>query len=281
MILIADSGSFKTNWRILKADGQVMDFNTIGLNPYFTGSEEFQKEIKAHFPEEIRFEDISAVYFYGAGCGSPEKGKIIEEALKEVFPEAFVEVHTDLLAAARACFGSHEGLVVILGTGSNHGDYDGENIVQSFPSLGYILGDEGSGAQLGKSLITSFLLGELPKPLHDSFLHQYKLTREEILDHLYSKPRPNRFLASFVPFLWYYRQEPFISQMVKTSFRKLVNTHLVRYPGFSSKPLGCTGSVAHFFAEEFLGVVGEKGGRVDCILHHPIDKLVNYHFTQK
>lgn len=277
MILIADSGSFKTNWRILAGEEKLMEFNTMGLNPFFNSKQEIIEQVEEHFPKEVSKAQITTVFFYGSGCGSKDKVSIVQEAMKELFVHAEVQIHTDLLASARACFGKKHGIVVILGTGSNNGYYDGETIVRSCPSLGYILGDEGSGAQLGKKLITAFLLGELPEQLHEKFLKQYKLTREEILDHLYSKPRPNRFLASFTPFLWYYRQNDFVSEMVQSSLRELVNTHLIKYPEFKTEPLRCTGSVAHFFAEEFSGVVGEQGGKVDCILHHPIENLVDYH----
>lgn len=281
MILIADSGSFKTNWRILKDERMLAEFNTMGLNPYFTGSEEIQKEIKTHFPEEIRFEAITAIYFYGAGCGSPEKGKIVEEALKAVFSGAFVEVNTDLLAAARACFGKKQGIIVILGTGSNNGFYDGQKITRQVPSLGFILGDEGSGAQLGKKLISAFLLGELPVDLNESFINQYKPDRNQILDQLYSKPRPNRFLASFIPFLWWHRKHEFVNRMVTNSFGALIQKYLMKFPEFTQTSTRFTGSVAHFFEEELTMEVAKAGGRVDCILQHPIDRLAEYHLTNK
>ncbi len=277
MILIADSGSFKTNWRILKDAGRVEAFNTIGLNPYFTGSEEIQQEIKAHFPREILMEQIREVHFYGSGCGAAEKGKMVENSLSELFSKAKVSVNTDLLASARACFGKKQGIVLILGTGSNNGLYDGEKITRQIPSLGYVLGDEGSGSQLGKKLLKACLMGELPEDLQESFLHRYNMGREEILDKLYSKPRPNKFLASFTPFLWWHRQHGYVQDIITESFSGLIQHCLKKYPEFYSVPVRCTGSVAHFFSQEITSMVSAAGGRVDCILQHPADALAEYH----
>lgn len=277
MILIAESGSFKTHWRILKNNKETVEFNTLGLNPFFTGQAEISEQLINHFPPEINKNEISRVYFYGAGCGSSEKGQIIIEALTSVFARAMINIHTDLLAAARACYGRNQGIVVILGTGSNSGYYNGEKIISTVPSLGYILGDEGSGAQLGKRLLTAYLLDELPGELYVSFNQQYKLQRDEILYNLYSMPRPNRFLASFTPFLWWHRNHPFVKDVVENSFRGLIDRYLSKYPEFTTEPIRCTGSVAHFFAAEITSLIARAGGKVDCILQHPIDNLVDYH----
>lgn len=279
MILIADSGSFKTHWRFISGETPAGGFNTTGMNPFFISPEEISQEIRSNIPSDISTDEISEVYFYGSGCGSQAKGQMMIDTLQGVFRNARVQVFTDLLASARACFGTAQGLVAILGTGSHSGYYDGSEVRTSVPSLGYILGDEGSGSQMGKMLLTAYFLDEMPKDLHEGFQRQYHLTREHILDELYSKSRPNRFLASFTPFLWWNKSHPYIREMINHSLKGLVNRYLSKYPQFFTEPIRCTGSVAHFFEEEMKDMIASSGGRLDLVLHHPVEQLVNYHLS--
>ena len=200
MKLIADSGATKSDWVLIDKSGERMSFQLLGMNPFYIGSDKII-EILAH--DIVPFTDqkkISEVHFYGAGCSSPNKKMMIEEAIQNVFKNSRITVESDLLGAARALFGNKEGLACILGTGSNSCYYDGQTIVKTLPSLGYFFADEGSGAHMGKIFIKDYLLGNLPKKVEESFKKEFNYTRDNILDAIYNMPFPNRFLASFCDF---------------------------------------------------------------------------------
>ena len=201
MILVADSGSTKTNWGLVDNENNVVSFQTIGLNPFYVTKGIVKNELLLHFPSDINTNYIKNIYFYGAGCSSTERCNIIKSGIEYLFKKAKVYVAHDLIGAARALFGNEKGIVAILGTGSNAACFDGKKITKNISSLGYILGDEGSGAYLGKMFITDFLNNELPNNLYNKFINEYEITKENILDAIYSKPFPNRFLASFTRFL--------------------------------------------------------------------------------
>ncbi|MEO1654712.1 MAG: N-acetylglucosamine kinase, partial [Bacteroidota bacterium] len=238
MILIADSGSTRTDWQILGADQRSEHLSTKGMNPYYQGAEEMRqtifKELLPHIQEEIK-----EIYFYGAGCSLEKNQKRVAAVLMEGFPEAKIEVSHDLLAAARSLGGKDACLVGILGTGSNACFYDGKVIASTQLNLGYILGDEGSGAHLGKQLIQDFMHAEMPPLLREKFARQFKITRGEILEQVYQKPLANRYLASFSKFLFENQEVTYCKLLVFNSFDDFIRKYLLKL--FEEKPI-----VAHF-----------------------------------
>ncbi len=198
MILIADSGSTKTEWSLVGRNGVERTFRTAGINPYLLSEDEVRRILTREVLVELPIERITEVYFYGAGCvGRPAETLCVQ--LHRVIGPETVEVNSDLLAAARALCGDAPGIVAILGTGSNSGYYDGHDITRRVPSLGFLLGDEGSGSDLGKHLLADALKGLLPEPLARQFFDCYPLTQEEVLDAVYRRPMPNRYMARFLP----------------------------------------------------------------------------------
>src|SRR5690606_36436131 len=202
MIIIADGGSTKTNWCLLYKAGQKIYFNTEGYNPYFVSTQYIIDSLKKNLPSDLEREEIREVNYYGAGCSTDEKEKIVAKALKVIFSKAKVQVGHDLLAAARALLGLETGFAAILGTGTNTGLYNGRDIIHNIDSAAYILGDEGSGCYIGKKLLTDYLRGYMPEVVRTVFWETYKLTPDDVMDAVYTKPLANRFCASFSKFVY-------------------------------------------------------------------------------
>lgn len=277
MILIADSGSTKTDWKIIDPDNGISDFCTKGLNPFYMTSPEIEEEIRLRIEGKYTSQKVKKVYFYGAGCSIEDKNLVIAKALKNIFCNAFVKIHSDIIGAAHALFQNNAGLVVILGTGTNIGYYDGRKIIQSVIPLGYILGDEGSGTILGIKLIQAYLKEELPIKIRQQFYKKYKLKTEDIKDAVYSKPLPNRFLASFTPFLGEYLDEPSIYQIVYKSMDELFEKQISKFKNWRKTNIRCVGSVAYFFSSVLTQVALDRGANIDKIIRSPIDDLVQFH----
>ncbi len=266
-ILVADSGSTKTDWRL---GGQPLE--TVGINPV-RDSEEQVQDVISSLPDA----DIVEAFFYGAGCIPPFKGKV-ERALATKFPRAAVHVESDMLGAARALCGRERGIACILGTGSNSCLYDGEGIVANVPPLGYILGDEGSGAVLGRILVGDLLKGMLDASLKERFLSSLHLTQEEILDRVYRQPMPNRFLAGLVPFIIENKAEPSVHRLVVGEFRRFFSRNVAKYQR-SDLSVHFVGGVAHSLCNELREAAAQEGFRVGTILRSPIDRLEAFHMT--
>lgn len=276
MILIADSGSTKTDWLLLQENGQKI-FVTPGYNPYFVDiafvKNSVQKEIAPFISENL----IKKIYFYGAGCMHEQKKQIINEALEEVFINANIEVHHDLLGAARALFGREEGIACILGTGSNSCYYNGNDIEENAISLGYIFGDEGAGVHLGKSLLKSYMKDELSPFLKQKILEKYNITVFDILDNVYKKPFPNRYIASFSYFLAENIEHEEIRNIVMNCFRDFFNYQLKQYSTFGKANLSAVGSICSVFEKELKSVAIEYGTQFTNIYKSPIQGLFKYH----
>jgi N-acetylglucosamine kinase-like BadF-type ATPase len=284
IILIADSGSTKTDWKLITPEGGLFGFKTIGFNPYFQTTQVIYKELSQHLvPDLLRlslpglYTEKLKIFFYGAGCSTPEKCNVVTEALRKAFPEARIEVEHDLLAAARALFGKEKGIAAILGTGSNSCLYDGKGIVENVASLGFILGDEGSGAHIGKLFMQDYLNNEVPKPIAERFYDSYQLSRDLILDSVYKQAMPNRFLASFSKFISDHRDEPYISELIRSSFRQFFNKHICKYPGHKEVNMNCVGSVAHHYQDLLRAVAAEKEVNIGRIIESPIAALTHFH----
>jgi glucosamine kinase len=277
MILIADSGSTKTDWRLLAPDGTITQAKTVGFNPYYQDTDNIHSALEGSLLPQLAGEKPSQIFFYGAGCGSEEKRSVVAQALGMAFPGSEIRVQHDLAAAARALCGREPGIACILGTGSNSCLYDGTEIVRNIPPLGFILGDEGSGAYLGKKLIQAFLREELPADLQENFAKRYNVTKDDVLDRVYSQPFPNRYLASFAKYGFDKRRHPAIYPLIHRSFSDFFENHICRYPGYSALPVHFVGSIAFYFGDILRQIARERQVRVQHILESPIAGLTLYH----
>jgi glucosamine kinase len=279
MLLIADSGSTKTDWRMVDEDGnQIISVITEGLNPYFLSKEKIASIIRKKILPVV--EDVEKVFFYGAGCGLPVKAKVVKEALDTTVTSRIPsEVSGDILGAARSLLQCEEGIACILGTGANSCIYDGREIKSIMPSLGYMFSDWGSGTVMSKDLIALLLQEKLPSAMLEDFHNTYKLGRPEILDHIYNKPLPNRFLASFTPFLLKYAEVPECKEIILGNFTKFFFYYVLRYPSPFKKVIkvSFTGSIAYRFQPYLSQVADEMGIAIENIVQHPMDGLVKYH----
>ena len=278
MLLIADSGSTKTDWRAVDEDGnQIISVITEGLNPYFSSKEKIASIIREKILPVV--EDVEKVFFYGAGCGLPVKANVVKEALDIIVPSRSpAEVSGDILGAARSLLQSEGGIACILGTGANSCIYNGREITGIMPSLGYMFSDWGSGTVMSKDLIALLLQEKLPPAILEDFHNTYKLGRPEILDHIYNKPLPNRFLASFTPFLLKYAEVPECKEIILGNFTKFFFYYVLRYPSVKkSIKVSFTGSIAYRFKPYLLQVANDLDIAIENIVQHPMDGLVKYH----
>ncbi|MGM9861957.1 MAG: ATPase [Muribaculaceae bacterium] len=278
MILIADCGSTTIDWCIVnhgKVEKQVF---TMGMNAIMLTEEEMRTRIAEELKPEISGYSIEAVHFYGAGCISPEVCANVARAISANITSATsVNVHTDLLAAARALCGHSEGIACILGTGSNSCYYDGSEIRDNVSPLGYILGDEGSGAVLGKLLVGDVLKNQLPKDLCEKFLAEYDLDRLTIIRRVYKEPQGNRFLASVTPFLLANIERPEIHSLVLNSFKAFFVRNIQQYPGYRSLSVNFIGSIAYYYRDVLAEAAEACGCRIGTIIKSPMQGLIQYH----
>lgn len=276
MILIADSGSTKTDWVVINDKTAIRNLKTVGFNPFFHTTEDIYTTLENEFSEEEKSE-ISKIYFYGAGCIKGTNSHVIEDALLKIFINAEVEADSDLLGATRALFGSESGIACILGTGANSCKYENNEITDNVPILGYILGDEGSGAYLGRKLINHYFKRKLPQAIAQSFEEQYKPVRIDIQNAVYKGESPNRFLASFAPFLKENIENGYVAKFLTESFEDFFESNIMRYDNYSNYDIGFIGSIAHYFSDILKNVAESKGLKISFILEKPIDALIAHH----
>jgi len=277
MIIIADAGSTKTDWSLIDDTNRVVSFQTQGFNPYFNNTETIISGLKKDFPDDIDYSLINHVYYYGAGCSTEKNCDIIYQVLNNIFSNSVLFVSDDLLGAARSLFGNQEGIACILGTGSNSGYYDGKNIIKRLPSFGYLFGDEGSGAHLGKMLIQDYLSEGIPELVKELFDKKYNYSLGDILEGVYKNSYPNRFLASFTSFLSENISIPYIEQLVKTSFSEFFEKNLKKYSSFDTPELACVGSVAYYFRKFFQEIAEANNVNVIRFSKTPVRGLIRYH----
>ena len=277
MILIADSGSTKTDWCLVEHGEVLQQIFTKGTNPFFQSEEEISNEIATALLPQLQASELDAVYFYGAGCAFPDKIETVRRAiLRHLHVKEQVEVSTDMLAAARSLCGHHAGIACIMGTGSNSCYYDGGKIVQNVSPLGFILGDEGSGACLGKLLVGDILKNQMTPELKEKFLSQFNLTPADIIDRVYRKPFPKRFLASLSPFLAQNLNEPCVHNLVLNSFKSFLKRNVMQYD-YTSHEVHFIGSVAYYYKDVLAQAADEMGIRLGTILKSPMEGLIAYH----
>ena len=277
-ILIADSGSTKTDWVCFQPGSEApqIEVHTVGLNPFHVSDNEILSVFNHELLPQLGGTQVDAVYFYGSGVRPEVEGRM-EGLIRQVFPAAHtVEAHSDLLGACRALCGGQSGIACILGTGANSCVYDGHKIVHNTPALGYIIGDEGSGAVLGKHLIHDIYTGVLSQRVRNMFEQETKLKLSDIIDKVYRQPQPNRFLASFSEFIHRHLDDDGIREMVYSAFSDFVNLHLSRY-GRPELPVSFVGSIAWYYQAQLSLVLQTLGYHVGTILKSPLEGLITYH----
>ena len=280
MIIVADSGSTKTDWRIITKD-KIIPASTKGLNPYFMSPEEMIDEL---FQNEILHQvsplEIQAVYFYGAGLSAQDKIEELSQTLSAFFKQAKkINVASDMLGAARAVLGNTSGVACILGTGSNSCVYNGKEIKENIPALGYVLGDEGSGADLGKYFLQAYFYGELPAEIMHDFKTFIQLTDDEIIESVYRKPLPNRFLASIAPFIAGYKHTEPVKKILNQRFLVFVEKHILPYHHPNTQ-IGFCGSIAYYFRNEIQTVLQQNNLSLGQVTKTPVEELVKFHVNK-
>jgi len=277
MILVADSGSTKTDWLLKQPGHDARAFRTPGLNPYFLTEKEIVKILQEQAPDLIAFNlDIREIYFFGAGCSSPDRHEIVSNALSQLFTKAYISVDSDLLGSAYATCGHEKGLCCVLGTGSNISFFDGEDIHSGKHGLGYILGDEGSGTWFGKALVTDFLYGLMPDSIYTLFNNTYQLTKEEVIKNVYQKPSANSYLASFARFLNVIRKTEYGSALIKRGLQDFIDTNIKSYPEYHTFKSHFVGSIAFVFTEELTALCETQDIHIGKIIKQPINDLLAF-----
>ncbi len=278
MILLADSGSTKTDWLLLEEWGQTSAFQSVGFNPFYQDQTTIAAGLRGEVLPNVNGA-VSEIFFYGAGCADAKTSQPVAAALAEVFPAVrSIEVASDLLAAARALCGREAGIACILGTGANNCQYDGREIVNNIGSLGFWLGDEGSGGYLGKQLVVHYLQNELPTDLHQEFQQAHPdLTRLTMLDHAYRQPFPNRYFAGFAQFVGKHRTHDFIRKMVADAFGIFLDKYVLKHPGAAVLPVHFTGSVAYHFGAILQEVLAKKNLRPGQTQKSPMSGLLRFY----
>ena len=278
MILIADSGSTKTAWCLISGNQRVKDITTKGINPFYQTEEEIEAELKNTLCQEIGGENkINSVYFYGAGCADSQINNKLAKTLQQVLKSDKAEVSSDMLGAARGIFKHQKGIACIMGTGSNSAYYDGNEIVKSIPAGGFIIGDEGSGAVLGKTLIADYIKNQMPENILAEFKKFYNGTYLDVVNHVYKQPFPNRWLANFTKFMYEKREDDYIHNMIVNSFTLFFNRNIKQFDSWKDMEVGFVGSIAYYFENELKEAAQKCEITVSEIYQNPIEGLIEYH----
>lgn len=277
MIIIADSGSTKVDWRLVDKGQEIKRVSTNAANPFFCTPDDIRYEIESDLLPLLKDYQVDKVYFFGAGCNTIEKKAVIKDILANTIDTDSISVESDLLGAAIGLCGDTEGIVCILGTGSNSCHYDGKSITEQISPLGYILGDEGSGAVLGRLFINACLKNQLSSDIKTQFLNEYNLNTALILDKVYREPMPNRFLAGFSPFIHRNIHDEQVYRLVYNSFRDFFIKNVMQYTNWNSLPIHMTGSVAYYYKDILSNLEKELDIDIKTIVRSPMDGLIKYY----
>lgn len=276
MVIIADSGGSKIDWRLLKKDGTIGQASSSGFNPYYQPIDHLKKIISEALLPQVS-ERVSKIFYYGTGVSSDKNVQSIQSVFAEHFPQAESEVGWDLLAAARALCGHEPGIACILGTGSNSCLYDGKKIIGNVANLGWILADEGSGTYMGKQLIFDYFRNEMPESLAKQFHARFPWSREEVLEKVYQQEKPGAFLASFAKFIFQHLKEPYCYKLAYQSLSDFFENNVMKYENYKNLKVHFTGSIGFYFSDVLRQVSNDKGITVKNILEGPIAGLTLYH----
>jgi glucosamine kinase len=276
-ILIADSGATKCEWCLVQKDKK-KTIITLGISPYFLSEDQILALLTTKLLPKLRGTDIREIYFYGTGLANPGNKKIIQKVLRKLFPGSGIDVQTDLMGIARASSGNKKGIACILGTGSNSCYYDGKKIVKNNPSLGYVLGDEGSGAYLGKKVIQHYLHNTFDEDLRSAFEKRFETTSlVDILDRVYKQPLANRFMASYALFLAENRGHYMIENILEDGLNDFFFTHLYKYSETWTLPIHFVGSIGFGFRDVLKQLCDSHELELGKILKAPMPGLIEYH----
>lgn len=277
MILIVDSGATTTEWVFVRNNEIVKRHLGPGFNPYYFKDENYLIKLEEEISNEIHFADIETIYFYGSGCSSETNCALVKSSLWESFPNANIHLHHDLYGAAVALCGKEVGIACILGTGSNSCLWNGEEILENVPSLGYLLGDEGSGTYLGKIILAEILIEAAPKEISELFYERYDMDLPTILDKMYKEPNPNKFLSSISKFAYDHISNPWIKKMVERNFNDFIDKQVSKYTEFENHEISFVGSVAFGFQDILIEVLKSRNLIPGKFIKSPIDDLVKFH----
>ena len=275
MKLIAESGSTRTEWALVEDNHLVQRVFTEGLNPFFQTRREISRSVRLGLPESFFKKKLDQVYYYGAGCSSYEKKNILGASLVAQFKTP-IQVESDLLAAARGLFKCEAGIACILGTGSNSCFYDGKIIVKNVKAAGYILGDEGSGAVLGKLFLADLLKGLAPKELANEFHEKFRISVNDVMESVYNLPFPNRFLGTIAYFLGDYMDNEYVYNLLTNNLRSFFNRNVCQYD-YINYPIPFVGSLAYAYPDILQEVAQEFGVEIDVIEETPMNGLIEFH----
>lgn len=278
MILIADGGSTKADWIALDSNKEeVFRVRTKGLNPAVVPEEVLRERIINTYQLYHNKEDVEEIYFYGAGCGTEEATSILKKIFQSIFVNAEVVVEEDLLAAVYAATGGDPAIVAILGTGSNSCYFDGKEVHTNSVSLGYILMDEASGNYFGKRIIRDYFFDRMPKHMMKKLEQDYNLEADFIKYNLYRQPNPNTYLATFAKFMFEYKDEKYIKELMKSGYEAFFQCRILPYKKGPETPIYFIGSIAHYFSDLLDEVAANHGLKISGIIQRPIDNLLEYH----
>jgi len=276
MVIIADCGSTKCDWLLLHGGRDQQLENTAGFSPFFHSTEDIKKILVDQLLPKLKADTVLEIFFYGTGIHDAHRSDIVNKALQAVFPNAKIEVEHDLLAAARAVCGHSAGIACILGTGSNSCYYDGKSILDNVPSLGWLLGDEGSGTHLGKSILRAWFYRELPADLYAAFNTAYPEGQDAVKDRIYDKGA-NAYLATFTRFMGDNLKHPFIQKLVSESLGEFLDRHVVKYNGHQHVPINFVGSIAFHFQEVLEACLEDRKLKLGVVVRKPIYPLADFH----
>lgn len=275
-ILIADSGSTKTQWCLLQDKKKKM-IATQGISPYFLDDESIGLILFKELLPKLGTAQVDEIFYYGTGCSNPENVALIKRGLKKILPKAKINVNHDLLGAAKGLCGDEKGIACILGTGSNSCFYNGKKVVKNSPGLGFILGDEGSGTHLGKKVLQHYLYGTFDEELMDKFKAKYTETASEMLDNIYKKELPNRYLASFASFLVENRGHYMVENIIEDSINDFFFNHIYKYRESWTLPINFVGSVAYGFKDVLKQMCNDYEIKLGKVIKDPMEGLIKYH----
>jgi N-acetylglucosamine kinase-like BadF-type ATPase len=279
MILVADSGSSKTDWVTIDKNLEVKHFQTKGLNPFFVSSDDIFQVLSVTFKEQELSKKVDSVYFYGSGCIKGSNTHIVSDGITRFFQHARVEVDDDMVAAAHALFEDSPGIACILGTGANSCKYDGQRIIEKIPTLGYILGDEASGSYFGKKIINHYYKKRMPEELAIKFNKQFSPELGDVLNKVYKKEFPNRYLAGFTHFLSVNIKHPYVRDLLMEGFDDFITSNISKYSDYKSYQVGFAGSIAFHFSEILKQAGKNNQIEITTIIEKPIEGLIKYHST--
>jgi len=276
-MLLADSGSTKTEWALVASDGTVTSAFSDGLNPYYHTEESILAILREKVVPQLKTQQAARIYFYGAGCTGDERTQMLQKTLQAFFAAGHIEVYSDIVGSVRAVCGHQPGIAGILGTGANSCQYDGEKIVDNVPVLGFILGDEGSAGYFGRKVLQGYYYREMPAELKSALEAEFDMQRSTILENVYKKEQPNRYVAQFARFAGVHANHPYITEIFRQGFAECIDRHILKYKDAEKMPVGFVGSVAFHNADLLREVLAAKGLQAGNIIQNPIPNLIEFH----